>query len=204
MLSHPVICSFLLLAKNYLRTSDVICVYFLRCANKECECSYQNGILNGLFPNLYDKFWNSKDVASGNNIHPSKFNLLSICPFNIWQCDTMLQKHHDLLGDNYFTKIFQRISATPLSRNAAPVLRSIYEMVALVILNVYLIQRRFWCQACFLCQDKCIITYIFLALYESFFRVSYRVFRKILPWLLFCLPAAMSCHLSLENEVGIY
>ena len=46
---------------------EVICVDYLRCANKECECSYQklkNCILNGLFPHLYDIFRNSKDVPS--------------------------------------------------------------------------------------------------------------------------------------------
>ena len=28
--------------QNYLRTFGVICVDFLRCANKECNCSYQS------------------------------------------------------------------------------------------------------------------------------------------------------------------
>ena len=45
--SHPII---LIALKNYLRTFDVICVDFLRCANKECEFSNQNAknsILNG-------------------------------------------------------------------------------------------------------------------------------------------------------------
>ena len=41
----------------------VICVGFLKCANEDCDCSYQikNGILNGLFHHLYDIFRNSKD-----------------------------------------------------------------------------------------------------------------------------------------------
>ena len=45
-------CTSLLLDNKYLRAFDVICVDYLRCAKKECECSYQNaknGILNGLF-----------------------------------------------------------------------------------------------------------------------------------------------------------
>ena len=36
------LCTSLLLAKKYLRTVDVNCVDLLRCANKECEYSYQN------------------------------------------------------------------------------------------------------------------------------------------------------------------
>ena len=42
----------LLSAKKCLRTFNAICVHFLRCANKECEWSYQkenNNISNGLF-----------------------------------------------------------------------------------------------------------------------------------------------------------
>ena len=41
--------------QKYLRTFDVFCVDFLRCANKKCECSFQNaknGILNSLFINM--------------------------------------------------------------------------------------------------------------------------------------------------------
>ena len=52
------------LASKYLWTFDVICFDFLRCANKECECSYQdakNGIFNGLLLHKY-----SQDVASAS------------------------------------------------------------------------------------------------------------------------------------------
>ena len=42
----------LIIGQKYLRTSDVVRFDFLRCANKECKCIYENakyGILNGLF-----------------------------------------------------------------------------------------------------------------------------------------------------------
>ena len=37
--THTFFSLFLLLAKKYFRTFDVICIVFLRCANEECECS---------------------------------------------------------------------------------------------------------------------------------------------------------------------
>ena len=40
-------------------TFDVICVDFLRCENKECDCSFQttkNGILNCLFLDGWAEF----------------------------------------------------------------------------------------------------------------------------------------------------
>ena len=37
--SHSVFCTCLILAKKYLRTFDVICVDYLRCAKKEFVCT---------------------------------------------------------------------------------------------------------------------------------------------------------------------
>ena len=95
-LSHYVICIFLLLAEKYLRTFDVICVDFLRCANKECECSYQNAKyynLNGFFLIIWYilKFWGRTEYPLILYIHPSKFNISSVYPFNVHHKGTLAE-----------------------------------------------------------------------------------------------------------------
>ena len=81
-------------------------------------------------------------VKSANKKRKNKTNFVT----KILHIDVVVKSAFESLPNQVcfsaFVSLFT-ISATPLSRNAAPVLRSIYEMVALVILNVYLIQRRF-------------------------------------------------------------
>ena len=74
-------------AKKYKRPFDEVCVDFLRCANKECECSYQDAKNDNLknayfFINIIIR--NSKDENPLRvYIQLSKFNFSSVCPFKL-------------------------------------------------------------------------------------------------------------------------